>query len=65
MITEEVKDFNEFLNLEEDWNRLLKKSSFNTVFLSHEWFKCWWQAYGKDKQLFIITVTEDKELIGS
>ena len=64
MIIEEVKDFNEFLNLGGDWDRLLRRSSFNTIFLSHDWFKCWWSAYGAGKKLFILLIKEKGELIG-
>lgn len=63
MIIEEVKDFNEFLNLEEDWNRLLRKSSFDTVFSRHEWYRCWWEAYGGGNELSILLCKEEGRLI--
>jgi CelD/BcsL family acetyltransferase involved in cellulose biosynthesis len=63
MIIEQIKDFDVFLNLEKDWNRIVKNSAHNTIFYRHEWFRCWWRAYGKNKQLFIVTIREGEELI--
>jgi hypothetical protein len=61
----EVKDFPSFLALEQEWNSLVEKSSTATVFFRHEWFKCWWKAYGEEKELFILLLyKENNHLIG-
>ncbi len=49
-----VTTFGEFLELQHDWNSLLEQSGNDKVFLTHEWFTAWWQAFGDDKELFII-----------
>ncbi|MCP4746135.1 MAG: GNAT family N-acetyltransferase [Desulfobacteraceae bacterium] len=58
----EIKDFNDFLPLKEKWNSLLKKSTTNSVFLSHEWIRCWWEAYGREKKISIILFFEGDNL---
>ena len=54
-----------FAELEDEWNALLACSTSNTVFLTWEWLYLWWDKY-KDsfKQLFIVTVRSDHELVG-
>ena len=64
MMVDEVKDFSSFLALEKEWNSLVERSQDDTIFLRHEWFKCWWNAYGAEKELLILLVKEDGELIG-
>jgi len=59
-----ISSFDEFLTMEKDWNELLAKSSSDTVFLRHEWFRCWWKAFGGDNRLFIIIVESGKQLTG-
>jgi CelD/BcsL family acetyltransferase involved in cellulose biosynthesis len=49
-----VTTFDEFQGLQYDWNNLLEQSGNDKVFLTHEWFTSWWQAFGDKKELFII-----------
>jgi CelD/BcsL family acetyltransferase involved in cellulose biosynthesis len=47
------------------WNDLLTQSSANTIFLTWEWLFSWAETYiREDRQLFIITVFDDEELVG-
>lgn len=64
MIIEEIKDVARFSKLEEDWNNLLSKSSIKTVFSSHQWHKCWWEAYGKENELFILICKDGGRPVG-
>jgi CelD/BcsL family acetyltransferase involved in cellulose biosynthesis len=59
-----ITRFEDFLKLENQWNILLERSQNDTLFLRHEWFKCWWKAFGKDKQLFLLLAVENDELVG-
>jgi CelD/BcsL family acetyltransferase involved in cellulose biosynthesis len=59
-----VTKFRDFLPLEEEWNALLTKSSFDILFLRHEWFRIWWEAYGTGAQLRILIIRENGETIG-
>lgn len=60
----EIKDFESFLSLEKSWNSLVAKSPTNSIFLRHEWIRCWWEAYGNGKQLAILLFQEGDDLKG-
>jgi len=60
-----ISDPEKFYLLNEEWNRLLKNSKNDTVFLRWEWLYNWWQVYGKGAcRLFIIVVHDNGRLIG-
>ncbi|WKZ32622.1 MAG: GNAT family N-acetyltransferase [Thermodesulfobacteriota bacterium] len=40
----------------EEWNRLLSGSETNTVFQTYEWFRSWWDVFGKENRLFLVSV---------
>jgi len=64
MTVERLSDFDAFLHLEDPWNRLLERTREDTVFLRHEWFRCWWEAYGRDRSLSVLLIREKGALIG-
>lgn len=59
----QIDNLSDFLALEKVWNQVLEKSSGDTVFLTHEWFRCWWQTYGNGNRLFILLVKDKGEVI--
>jgi len=59
-----VTDLPDFEKLRSVWNSLLEQAPMNRVFLTHEWFYCWWQAFGEGKDLFIVLINENNSLIG-
>ena len=34
------------------------------VFLTHRWFRCWWEAFGLDQQLFVLCARRGDRLVG-
>ncbi len=64
MDIEVISEYKNFISLEEEWNSLLEKCPNENVFLRHEWFRCWWEAFGKNKQLYIILVKDTGKIIG-
>jgi peptidoglycan/xylan/chitin deacetylase (PgdA/CDA1 family)/CelD/BcsL family acetyltransferase involved in cellulose biosynthesis len=58
------ESWDEMQSLATDWNRLLGESGSDTIFLSWEWCRAWWNAYGGKRSLFVLTAWNDKELIG-
>ncbi|NOZ26228.1 MAG: GNAT family N-acetyltransferase [Nitrospirae bacterium] len=52
-----VTSFDEFMAMRDDWNGLLEQSGHDRVFLRHEWFTAWWQAFGKGRKLFIVVAS--------
>jgi len=61
---ETYTDVQRFLALERDWNDLLKRSRQDTIFLTWQWQKTWWDFLGQEAQLCIVTVRDGDELIG-
>jgi hypothetical protein len=53
---EVVRDVEKFLSLDHEWDQLVDRCGSDRLFLSHTWFRTWWEAFGSDKQLHIITV---------
>ena len=54
-----------FEALQNEWNNLLKRSRFDTVFLTHEWLSTWWDYLGEGK-LWILAFRnrDDGQLVG-
>jgi len=50
------KDWEELLP---KWNSLLASSGSGTTFLSWEWSRAWWSAYGKPDELCILTARDE------
>lgn len=62
MKIEAVTNFQDFLSLQDSWNALVEKSSLKSIFVRHEWIRCWWEAYGQENQLLILQFREKGEL---
>lgn len=54
MGTEVIRDYGQFLSLSQQWNSLLERCAWGSVFLSHEWLRCWWESYAEDKKLLVL-----------
>ena len=61
---ERVVTLQSFLDLESEWADLLVRSETDRVFLTHQWFRCWWEAFGLDQQLFILCARRGGRLVG-
>jgi CelD/BcsL family acetyltransferase involved in cellulose biosynthesis len=59
----EITNFDDFLELKDDWNQLLSLTN-NDVFSTWEWLSIWWKYYGASKKLMILLAHEDNEIIG-
>jgi CelD/BcsL family acetyltransferase involved in cellulose biosynthesis/peptidoglycan/xylan/chitin deacetylase (PgdA/CDA1 family) len=51
-------------NLSEKWNGLLTNSASNTIFLTWEWLDAWWNNYGSQRPLFVLSAWEGDALEG-
>lgn len=58
-----VKDDASFHALESEWNPLLRRSAANGVYLTFEYLKTWWGAYGNQFKLRILTVRRGEQLL--
>jgi CelD/BcsL family acetyltransferase involved in cellulose biosynthesis len=54
----------EFADLKNQWNRLFNRIEQPSPFLMHEWFMSCINAYGAGKELVVLAVIENNELIG-
>ncbi|MBI5055391.1 MAG: GNAT family N-acetyltransferase [Nitrospirae bacterium] len=59
-----ITDFEEFRKLRDPWTSLLEQSRADKVFLTHEWFSVWWEAFGGKRSLFVILVKKGGEILG-
>ncbi len=53
-----------FLALEREWNDLLNRSRTDTIFLTWQWQKTWWDFLGQKAELCTVTVRDGEELVG-
>lgn len=52
-----------FDELGSEWNALLKDSSADCIFLTHQWQSCWWDSY-RPGEIWAMAVREGAELVG-
>ena len=57
-------DVQGFVSLEREWKDLLKRSAIDTIFLTWQWQRLWWEFFGQEAGLSILTVRDDGQLIG-
>lgn len=66
MTLNRLTDFLEVLQLEPEWNNLLKRSSNKSVFMTWEWLTTWWEVYGEGHELWWLAIrSQNGRLIGS
>lgn len=54
-----------FAALAAEWNQLVKRSRYNTIFLTHEWQTTWWRNLGEgDLWIVALRAPETNELVG-
>jgi CelD/BcsL family acetyltransferase involved in cellulose biosynthesis len=58
-----VTDREAFFDLEPGWNDLVAKAGVGHPFLRHEWLRTWWECFGDDRRLHIVTVSSGSEIV--
>ena len=54
-----------FAALKAEWNTLLQRSRYDTVFLTHEWQTTWWESLGEgDLWIVAFRRVDSNELVG-
>ena len=51
------------MQLAPEWTRLAEQWAVDPMFLSHTWFRTWWESFGRGKELHIVTVRDRGELV--
>ncbi len=61
---EKIATRKEFELLEPEWDALLTRSAANAITLTYDWLSTWWEVFGGDRELNILTVRDGQELVG-
>jgi CelD/BcsL family acetyltransferase involved in cellulose biosynthesis len=61
--TEVFRSAGEFAALEEEWEALYHDSAQATPFQSWAWLYSWWESYGENYELRLVTVRDDRGLL--
>jgi len=61
---EPITSWDEFKNLYDQWDDLLNRIGNELIFLTHEWFECWWYGFGNKSKPLILLVKDGSKLIG-
>ncbi|MDD2735999.1 MAG: GNAT family N-acetyltransferase [Desulfuromonadaceae bacterium] len=59
-----IEDYSEFLLLREEWDSLLDSMEHPLPFLTHFWIRILLESFGDINSLYIITVWNNKKLVG-
>lgn len=59
-----LRNKNELDDLSSVWNELLVQSEVNHIHSGFEWLSTWWKYFGEGKELFVVLVKDDDEIIG-
>ena len=54
----------ELERLEPEWRALLPRAGVNKVFASPTWLRVWWDEFGGGRELILLSVRRDGELVG-
>ena len=63
LTVETVTDALGFAALQQEWDRLLQSSDSDGLFLTWEWLYTWWKHLAGDRELSILTVRCEGELV--
>ena len=53
-----------FGNLEAPWRQLLTNCANNDIFVTPQWQSAWWQVFGHDYELQLLSIDDGQELVG-
>jgi CelD/BcsL family acetyltransferase involved in cellulose biosynthesis len=59
----ELNEYDQFIELREQWNDVLSKSKDNDVFLTWEWLSTWWRHYGEERELMILLAEDGEKIV--
>jgi CelD/BcsL family acetyltransferase involved in cellulose biosynthesis len=62
-VVETITDRDAFIQLETEWNDAVDRAGIAHPFLSHEWLRTWWDAFGGDRRLHILVVRCDRRIV--
>jgi CelD/BcsL family acetyltransferase involved in cellulose biosynthesis len=60
---EVVSSFDRFVELEIEWNDAVDRAGVTHPFLTHEWFRTWWECFGAGRTLHILVARRDGRIV--
>jgi len=63
LFVEVVRDLDRFNALAGEWDALVDQWGVDRLFLSHTWFRTWWESFGKNSELHVVTVRSGGRLV--
>lgn len=63
LIFRQISRFEDFQDLREEWNRLVKTTDVDHAFMRHEWFECWIKHLKPKSKIVIHTARENNRLV--
>ncbi|MGD8538152.1 MAG: GNAT family N-acetyltransferase [Candidatus Aminicenantes bacterium] len=63
MKVDRITEFDRFLEAEEEWNSLLDASGLDCVFLTHEWFRTFWECLSGKNSLEVLLFKDERDHI--
>jgi CelD/BcsL family acetyltransferase involved in cellulose biosynthesis len=51
-------------NLYDSWNEILSQTTCANIQLTYEWLSSWWEVFGENERLSLITITDEGKIIG-
>ena len=59
-----IRDYEQFVSLEHEWNDAVQRAQIPHPFLRHEWVRTWWDSFAGNRQLHIVIVRDDDRIVG-
>jgi CelD/BcsL family acetyltransferase involved in cellulose biosynthesis len=59
-----VRDYEQFVSLEIEWNDAVQRAQIPHPFLRHEWVRTWWDSFQGVRQLQILIVRDAHRIVG-
>ncbi|MEW6209044.1 MAG: GNAT family N-acetyltransferase [Acidobacteriota bacterium] len=63
LTVEKITTREEFHRLGAVWNSVLERSAANKLTLTWEWLSTWWEVFGEGRELYLLVVRDDEEII--
>lgn len=60
-----IRNIEDFFSLKKEWGKLAEARKQKTAFLTWEWLYAWWKNYGGKKELWLLTVWREDQLLGA
>ncbi len=58
-----ISDFGSHPELDAQWDKLAKACAAPSIFVTRRWQKNWWEHYGNNKELHIVSLWRGNELV--